>query len=526
MSEYLNDVCLLMEGTYPFVYGGVSSWIHNLIKALPHIRFTGVCILPQSDKKWEIKYDLPSNFFDLKIIYLHDYNMENKRKGNRAKRHQQIDLLRIFHKNLHKNNYSFFEKILPIFQSEQKKGLSINDMISGKEAWNLLLELYNPEVNKESFIDFFWTFRFTHLPLFNILKAKIPKAKVYHTISTGYAGLLGSVAKYRYKKPLLLTEHGIYTKERKIEISHADWIYDSSDKRVKINGEIGTFHKMWTNLFHTLGKITYNSADSIFTLYEGNRQIEIAEGADPGKTFVIPNGIDINKFGKIKQNPNRGKEDKKHVYVGFVGRIVSIKDVKTFIRACKIVSLHLPKAFFLIIGPTEEDPVYYEECLELVELLDLQNMVEFTGKVNIMDYYPKLDVLVLTSVSEAQPLVILEAGCVGIPSVASDVGACRELLEGYNEDDKGIGHSGIVTQVADPEDTAKAIITILSDYKLSQKYSIAAKKRVNTFYKESDLNQRYLTIYNKFMKPRSYSENIHSSANLIEPLKTHVQEVV
>ena len=108
--------------------------------------------------------------------------------------------------------------------------------------------------------------------------------------------------------------------------------------------------------------------------------------------------------------------------------------------------------------------------------------------------------VVLTSVSEAQPLVVLEANCAGIPVVASDVGACRELLEGNTEDDKALGVSGIVTRVVDPADTATGIIAILTNDELRKKMSLAGHKRVETFYRESDLNDKYLSVYKEFMK--------------------------
>jgi hypothetical protein len=58
----------------------------------------------------------------------------------------------------------------------------------------------------QSFIDFFWTWRFSHLPLFRLVDAVIPRAAVYHSISTGYAGLLAALAKLRTGSPLLITE--------------------------------------------------------------------------------------------------------------------------------------------------------------------------------------------------------------------------------------------------------------------------------------------------------------------------------
>ncbi|MDK2957943.1 MAG: polysaccharide biosynthesis protein PelF, partial [Desulfovibrionales bacterium] len=178
---------------------------------------------------------------------------------------------------------------------------------------------------------------------------------------------------------------------------------------------------------------------------------------------------------------------------------VSIKDVKTFIRALKIVSMQLDGFKAYIMGPTEEDEEYYKECLELTRLLRLENNLEFTGKVKVEDYYPSLDLIVLTSISEAQPLVVMEANCAGIPAVCSDVGSCRELLEGRTPEDMALGASGIVTPVADPSATAEAILRIVTNPKLWQSMSIAGRERIKVFYREDDLNRRYHDIYTHHM---------------------------
>jgi len=499
-TEPEYDVCLLLEGTYPYVAGGVSTWIHNLIQALPEIRFTGLCILPTSELNWEVRYELPGNIENIQVVYLHDYDhLDQKSKANVWKRGQNMNLVRDFHYRLRNSDSSLVEKLLSFFHAAGREELTPHDMIYGREAWDLLVELYNPSENEVSFIDYFWTFRFTHLPIFKLLQASIPRAKIYHSLSTGYAGMLGFIAKHLYKKPLLLTEHGIYVKERKIEISQAEWIFESISEQYRVQKDLGVFQKFWINLFETLGRITYEAADEIYTLYEGNRQLEISLGADPDKIFIIPNGIAIEKYSCLKPADymERGRQDGV-LRIGLMGRVVPIKDVKTFIRACKVASLSLPDARFLIMGPTEEDKQYYQECREMVQLLALEDRVEFTGKIDVMDYYPILDLIVLTSVSEAQPLVILEANCAGIPVVASDVGSCRELLEGRTEEDQALGPSGIVTRVADPAGTARGITDILMDEKLWRAMSLAGRKRVEIFYRESDLNRKYLDIYRRF----------------------------
>jgi glycosyltransferase involved in cell wall biosynthesis len=496
----IYDVCLILEGTYPYVSGGVSTWIHNLVRALPDIRFCAVSIFPSAHETREIKYELPPNFTLEKIVYIHDYQVDSSVASSRTQHRQHVGLMRAFHEQMQHLDYGLFGKIVDLFQHPDRSGLSIPDLIHGKDAWSLLVDHYQPDTNTISFIDYFWTFRFTHLPLFQLLGTSIPRARVYHTISTGFAGMLAVMAKVIHRRPLLLTEHGIYTKERKIEIAQAEWIYMPGGDRVRVQKDVNAFQKLWINMFEALGRMTYRQADRIYTLYGGNRKLEIAEGADPDKIEIIPNGINIERFQELKPAVfDAAEREKADFRVGFVGRVVSIKDVKTFLRACKIVSLRLPRVRFFIMGPTDEDPDYYRECQELVQLLRLEEIVAFTGRIDVMQYYPTLDLIVLTSVSEAQPLVLLEANCAGIPVVASDVGSCRELVEGRTRNDRLIGPSGIITSVADPVGTAGGIVEILSNPPLREQMAKAGRKRVRRYYQEADLNRRYLEIYKAYM---------------------------
>lgn len=91
------------------------------------------------------------------------------------------------------------------------------------------------------------------------------------------------------------------------------------------------------------------------------------------------------------------------------------------------------------MGPTDEDKKYAQECFDLVKALNVSD-VEFTGRINVRDYLGKMDFTLLTSISEGQPLTILESFAAHKPVVATDVGNCRELLFGVND---GFGDSGI-----------------------------------------------------------------------------------
>ena len=71
---------------------------------------------------------------------------------------------------------------------------------------------------------------------------------------------------------MLLTEHGIYTKERKIEIAQAEWIYVADGERVRVQKDVNAFQKLWINMFEGLGRMAYNMADRIFTPVHGQSQ--------------------------------------------------------------------------------------------------------------------------------------------------------------------------------------------------------------------------------------------------------------
>jgi glycosyltransferase involved in cell wall biosynthesis len=124
---------------------------------------------------------------------------------------------------------------------------------------------------------------------------------------------------------------------------------------------------------------------------------------------------------------------------------------------------------------------------------------------------------VLTSISEAQPLVILEGHCAGVPVVATNVGACEELLYGRTAEDRGLGASGIVTAVASPQETADAISRVATDPKLRATMVQSGIDRVERFYREEDLNRTYLEIYDSLAR-------LEQGFNLTHPMPADGQE--
>ena len=128
-------------------------------------------------------------------------------------------------------------------------------------------------------------------------------------------------------------------------------------------------------------------------------------------------------------------------------------------------------------------------------MLDLNDYLSFTGSVDVKQWYPKIDLAVLSSVSEGQPLALLEAMACGIPVVATDVGSCSEIIFGTSGDDDVHGACGEVVNSKDFVGLSKAILKFANDPELYKNASQIAKMRVEKRYELKNMLYSYRKIY-------------------------------
>jgi len=488
------DVCILVEGTYPYVSGGVSAWIQSLIGNLPQYTFCVVHVGSLPEARGKQLYQFPDNVIEFREVFIHDTRWTHGEHTPRCDR-ALWSSLRDFHHNRAAGTSSGDAAIGRDVCRRVPEEIKAFDLLFATQTWEMLTELYTARAADSSFMDYFWTFRITHLPMLNLLQAEIPSARVYHAISAGYNALLGGLAKIRYGAPLLMTEHGIYTRERDIEIAQLDWVRAAPRSDYVLSSTPGYFQQWWSKMFRFIAKFSYELSDRVISITAANQQYELSNGADPDKMMVIPNGVDVEGLSAM---PPKDARSNGRFVIGFVGRIVGIKDVKTFVRAIKIASAAIPDLLVFVVGPEGEEAEYAAQCHALVETLGLSAVIQFTGPQDVREYYRQMDVLVLTSLSEGQPLVILEAYCLGVPAIATDVGACRELLEGTTPEDVALGPSGLITPPAHPQATADALIKLWRDEELRARMSRAGYQRVRRFYRQENLYAAYDRLYRLF----------------------------
>ena len=500
-NSTIPDVCLFLEGTFPYIAGGVSSWLYDLILNHPELTFTILTIIPPS-QKLEYKYEIPPNIINIENLTLYDLPKGKKIKSKNKTDSISKELTKHLNNILKNNDISALKEILDYINSNRRT-IGRKNLFSSRVSWNVIKDMYKKFMPNGSFLDFFWSWRALFGGLFTVLLAEIPEAKCYHSLCTGYAGLLLAKAKLETGKSCFLTEHGIYTNERRIEIATAQWLFDQKQYSLSINDDNNSgLQNIWTQTFSNYSKYCYHCCDYIITLFEGNRKLQIIDGAPIGKTKIIPNGIDYERFAKIQKIKHNTPT------IALIGRVVPIKDVKTFIRAVSNVRKKIPEIKAYIMGPEDEDEKYYEECLKLVDYENLRDNIEFTGKVMIDDYLGKIDLIVLTSLSEAQPLVILECGAAGIPTVASNVGSCHEIIYGKEDENPQLGSGGSVTPLSNSKITALEIIRLLTDYDLYAKCSKTIKQRVKIYYSKLDQHTAYSEIYKELILKSQRAEEL------------------
>jgi glycosyltransferase involved in cell wall biosynthesis len=489
-----TDICMILEGTYPFVHGGVSTWVHDLIFNLKDFNFYLVCIVP-SNFSGKPCFDIPDNVVGMSVVPLtkiRKRRFEFKLFNGTTKAFFNEIRTPLMKMVKQEGTLDDFKTIVDIF-GHYRDDLDEFDLMRSTYSWDLMLEIYEATMPEISFIDYFWTWRTLIGGLFSMMMIDYPVAGCYHTICTGYAGILMARAKIETGASCVLTEHGIYTTERQFEISFAEWLVDQKSFSMSVNKTKNNFElrDMWSDFFVQYGRFCYQESDLAISLFKDNSKMQIAAGAAPEKCKVVPNGINLGRYGAVVPSGHPPS-------VAFIGRITPIKDVKTYIRAVGILCREIPDLTAYIIGGHDESPDYYEECLELIAGESLGEVIKFTGKVSVIDYLPNIDIVVLSSISEAQPLVILEAGAAGIPSVATNVGACREILEGAEGDD--FGPAGIVVPLASPAVMANALSKLLTDEAFYASCSVAIKKRVEKYYNSKDQFSAYQKLYEDMIK--------------------------
>jgi glycosyltransferase involved in cell wall biosynthesis len=216
-----------------------------------------------------------------------------------------------------------------------------------------------------------------------------------------------------------------------------------------------------------LGLITAWAADLALAPSEATAA-EIRRDYRVEDVGVIPNvtgGLDVAPARDLEGTPG---------YLLFVGRLRIRKGVEVLLEALREMRCRVPGARLRIAGDGE-----HRAALERrVDELDLRDAVSFLGSrdaARVRTLLRGAAALVVPSIYEGMPLVVLEAMDAEVPVVASAVSGIPEVVVD--------GETGWLVPPEDPEALAGALAEILTDPAEARRRGEAGRRRVEERYR-------------------------------------------
>lgn len=210
------------------------------------------------------------------------------------------------------------------------------------------------------------------------------------------------------------------------------------------------------------------------------------------KMKVVKNGIDFDKVRTNAAIPEefRLKEQlglkNDFCLLGTVARIHRQKNIPCLIKAADVLRDAIPEARIIIAG----DGPMMTQVKNLIERFGLQERVFLLGeRADAQRIMSLFDIFVLPSLWEGLPYVLMEAGALGKPVVASDIEGVREIIQN--------GETGLLVPKNDPQELAEAIVQLKAEPQLRFELGKKLQEKVQDEYTVSRMIKEIEAIYQK-----------------------------
>lgn len=503
------DVAIIAESTYPYLKGGVSAVVHDIVQGNQDLTFGIIHIAWDSSSPREDLYGMPSNVRWVHVIYL---SMKEHVEDFVTLTPRLLGMRASARRHLAERLVVALESIVegdmdPMWQLYDE---GMNPRTRSYVLWALLGSKEFMSVVRESFgglglplVDTFWLLREFFSLGCALLDNAFPRARVYHAHTTGYAALVGAAAARQNDAKFLLTEHNLYVRDTvntllgrsmALTLSRNDWR----------EFDVEPAQRAWMAWWIEMGRFCYPSTEVITYLYPTAITEAADLGAPVGKSVVIPNGMVVRNFDSVYRARQIALADilerpKERTWrLVYIARIVPIKGLADLISSLDLLVQRGVSNFHLdILGPTDHAPDYYMLCREKARTLGVEDYVTFRGTVNVREMLGEFDVLVLPSYNEGQPIVVLEAMTAGIPVVGTRVGGMEQLIGDplTTPGGKTWEECGLLVDPDYVVGMADCIEAIMERPDLYEAFSANARGRVINFFQLEDAMGAYNRLY-------------------------------
>lgn len=495
------SVMLITEGTYPYNGGGVSTWAHSLCNSVRNVDYTLYSMNanyeqtpkyklgPAIVKNIQVPLWTPDEPYDYTSYGEEYYKIIGKKQATSYRNIEKkfIPLFTHLVDFIYEDNApietldGIFYRLWLYFEDNDYKETMRSQLVW--EAYCAGIDKYSKKKRNPtaSLLDLTIGMRWLYRFLIPLSIVDVPKVSVAHVTLSGFTLIPALIANYKYGTAIMLTEHGVFIRERLLAINTSEYPFFLKNLLIRFSEGIA--------------RLTYYKAEKIISVNLFNKKWEVLYGANPEKIEVIYNGIDEHLF-----TPRPKPKHLEHIpTVVALARVFELKDLITMIRSCAVVAKEIPNVLYLVYGDDTAVPAYTKECVQLLETLKLKDNFKFMGpKDNPHLLFAEGDISILTSISEGFPYTVIESMGCGIPVVATDVGGVSEALDEA---------SGFVCKPKDAASIGAKVILLLKDKNLRIKMGEAARKHVL----ENFTQDRFIAAYeNAYRETAALQNNVPS----------------
>lgn len=206
-------------------------------------------------------------------------------------------------------------------------------------------------------------------------------------------------------------------------------------------------------------------------------------GISSAALSTIANGVDLDRF-RDAQPTLRAELNPPGPLLGAVGRLSPEKGLDGLLHAAAKLAARFPEVRWALVG----DGPQRGALEQLASKLGIADRVTFTGRREDMPgIYASLDALLLPSLDEGLPMVVLEAMAAGRPVLASRVGAIGHVIRD--------GENGLLAPPGDVEALRGAIERLLAEPGLGTRLGAAARATIEDRFSAAQMAAAYLQLY-------------------------------
>ncbi|MEW6145835.1 MAG: glycosyltransferase family 4 protein [Thermodesulfobacteriota bacterium] len=248
-----------------------------------------------------------------------------------------------------------------------------------------------------------------------------------------------------------------------------------------------------TSFYERLGDMSLRYFDRVVAVSEYTKKKLIELHVPERKIEVIHNGIDVSSFsgaeiGSLRQSLNISEDSR---VVGFIGRLGPEKGITYLLEAADRICRSTRDVYFVLIG----EGILKKETENFVESRKLRDRIIVLGwRKDATDILLDMDMLLLPSLTEGTPMVILEAMAAGVPVIASDVGGIGEIIED--------SRTGLLIKPRDPVAIVESVKALLDDGGLAERISRNAAREIESRFSARRMSEKYEKTYLSLMKAK------------------------